>query len=82
MSRLKPASALRALLAWRAPSRYVLGVALAASLFAHLLAASWPQHPAPATEPLPMLAATITDHPAAPAAPGAAGQANCAETQA
>ena len=66
MSRLTLAAALRALLAWRAPSRYVLGVALAASFFAHLLAASWPQHAAPATEPLPMLAATITTIPPPP----------------
>jgi hypothetical protein len=69
MSRVRLAPALRALLAWRARPRYVLGVALAASLLAHLLAASWPQHPAPAAEPLPMLSATITAIPPPPALP-------------
>ncbi len=45
----------------------VLGAALAASLLAHLIAAALLQPPAVAPEPLPMLAATITEMPPPPA---------------
>src|SRR5258707_14915080 len=51
----------------RGHPRRALGVALAASVLAHLIAAALQQPPVVAPEPPPMLAATITELPPPPA---------------
>jgi Protein of unknown function (DUF3108) len=59
-------AAMRAWLGPRYRARQVFGVALMASLLAHLLVASLPEQSLPAPQPLPLLAATITYMPPPP----------------
>ena len=59
-------AALQAWLGLRSRPRQILGAALLASLLAHVLVASLPEQPAPAAQPVPLLAATITQMPPPP----------------
>jgi hypothetical protein len=56
----------RAWLGLRSRPRQILGAALLASLLAHVLVASLPERPAPAAQPVQLLAATITQMPPPP----------------
>lgn len=67
MPQPSPARAALALLRLRPQPGHVLAIALFVSLLAHLLAARWLPLGAPATEPLPVLAATLTQIPPPPA---------------
>ena len=67
MWRVTTAADVRALRKLHPHPRHVLAGALCASLFAHLVAAGWPEHPSSEAPPWPPLAATITAIPAPPA---------------
>jgi hypothetical protein len=58
--------AAQALFGLRSRAGQVLAVAFLTSLLVHLLAVSWPEGPRHASEPLPVLAATLTEIPPPP----------------
>lgn len=64
--RLHPHALTRVLRGLRTNPYRVLGVALVASLAAHLMVAALPEPPAVAPEPLPTLSATLTEMPPPP----------------